>query len=261
MKQTSLMETGLALKQCTKCHRLLPATQEFFHVNRRNRNGLQAQCQQCHSQKQKDWHREPHGGTCSVCGKPLRGKWEIYCSKECRVVWKLGGIGARYGRLTVIGSRRGQQGKGHARFGAIVRCDCGTEKMVMPGNLRRKKRGTQSCGCWERERPKGGENAPGWRGGRFRNTHGYMMVYKPGFRGYRKGNYVPEHWLVMEEAMGGSVNWKRFKVHHKNGVRDDNRAENLELWERSHPQGQSIADSLADIPLALLQDEVARRAP
>jgi hypothetical protein len=83
-----------------------------------------------------------------------------------------------------------------------------------------------------------------WRGGRTRHKAGYVMVWAPSHPRSGKGQYVFEHILVMEELLGRRL-LPDESVHHRNGVRDDNRPENLELWTRPQPTGIRVADAIA----------------
>lgn len=138
--------------------------------------------------------------------------------------------GERFGKWTVIGRADSQNGS--PRW--YCRCECGTERAIRANALRKGK--SKSCGCGHQ-----GNKSSQWKGG-VHMQDGYVMLRcwdRPGLEG--EGTYIARARLVMEKHIGRFLTDKE-TVHHKYGVKDDDRIEHLELWASRHPRGQRVGD-------------------
>jgi hypothetical protein len=93
--------------------------------------------------------------------------------------------------------------------------------------------------CRNMDRPStNGISAPGMR--KFiQRRSGYVIMTG------KRGEKILEHRFVYEQFLGRKLSDTE-TVHHKNGIRHDNRLENLELWNSNHGSGQRVSD-LEDI--------------
>jgi len=162
-----------------------------------------------------------YGGTlrersCRYCGTQFSTKVpaQVFCSHRCQV---------------------------RARMEKTVRrcLRCGDEYQ---GFDTRRKYCSREC-AYAMMRLGRGQKAHNWRGGRtLWKQHGYVWARAEGHpRSRPKWPYVLEHILVMERAIGRYL-LPHERVHHKNGVRTDNRPENLELWKIKDPAGVRAVD-------------------
>lgn len=132
---------------------------------------------------------------CAVCGNALSVSARTYCSPAC--------------------SAAGQ------RTGAEVPCEiCGTPFYVKAHDQGVKRYCSIVCHS-EAMRIDG-------MGSRYLRRDGYISVYYPKHPDASSNRQVMEHRLVMETVIGRRLT-KDEQVHHINGIRNDNRPENLEL--------------------------------
>jgi hypothetical protein len=109
-------------------------------------------------------------------------------------------------------------------------CDCGNKKSH---------RSSLCILCSQK-----GDLNGNWKGGKYKNSKGYILIKFPEHPRAAKSGYIFEHRLVMESIIGRYL-LPNENVHHKNGIKDDNRSENLELWITYQPNGQRAEDLVA----------------
>ncbi len=194
---------------------------------------------------------------CEFCGSPFEVPFpstrKRFCSRECRVM------------AVPPPDNRGRHYVEHVS----ILCPCGNTFEVPPNDARAgRKFCSQSCGGKfktqrtsklrrtyrkqteaNRGRPK---SYPGYgvtgrsNGMDLTDAVGYVWTYLPAENrppGWKSPRY-PKHRQVMRERLGRDL-LSGENVHHINGVKDDNRPENLELWITKQPKGQRLEDVLA----------------
>ncbi|MHB8064334.1 MAG: HNH endonuclease [Ruminiclostridium sp.] len=95
-----------------------------------------------------------------------------------------------------------------------------------------------------------------WRGGRYKE-YGYIIVKAPSDHPFTRNGYIKEHRLVAEKMLGRYL-LKCEIVHHINGIRDDNREENLIVLtigehNKTHAMLRRIELNIGELPFEALR--------
>lgn len=178
-------------------------------------------------------------------------KEEIFCSMSCAIGGPVrplyvidGGKNIYKDSLGIIWIKRKQ---GFHSKGVSLKCDfCGKVfyRKKVDEDQKTKKHGEErriycSKDCYFKDKRKHSI------GNRYKTLRGYILVFMPDHPNATDYGVIFEHRLVMSEYLGRPLSPTE-TVHHKNGKRDDNRIENLDLYEGAHGKGIFLKDRIGE---------------
>jgi len=152
---------------------------------------------------------------CHYCGKDFERhahteRENRFCSRACYRLW---------------------QSTNPSYIKMVCQC-CGKEFRDYPSNMLQRGKPRRYCSWACRKKHYTGERNPTWKG-RYKNHGGYIVIrdglVPKKFKSMITCGHVLEHRLVMAQHLGRSLE-RHEVVHHLNGIKDDNRIENLELY-------------------------------